>query len=236
MGLLSSLSLIAVAGREALRRERSRLTIVGMIFLAKTGRILAALALLAALTHPALADMRADLAEMKAGQIQTFDSTGHAKAQGLAWQISPPKSWLGEDAPQPLVVQKFTSEQGKGPTSLIIGSSPLPPEAASRAGTLLTVTEVRALIPQGAQNVRLSSTDLNGRAASTTEYTMEETPQRLLQRGQIFYLLVGGHLVVIHGMAVKPPDQTLKAFDAEWELAKTLFHEIGSTFQIAGGK
>lgn len=205
-----------------------------MIFLTRGAGALAAL--LVATSLSAFGGLADDMAQMKSGQGQTFDGTGHPKAQGVALQLSYPKTWINEEGGQPPVLQKFTSEGGAGLVSLMIGSSPLPPETANRSGTLLTPAETRTMIPKGCQSVKLSSTTFNGLPVSTVEYTMEETPKLLLQRGQIFYLLTEGQLIILHGMAAKPADQPLKAFDAEWETAKALFRSIGGTLKAVSKK
>lgn len=181
---------------------------------------------------PVFAGLPEDVAQMKSGQVTTFNSDGHPKAKEVTLQISHPKTWQGGEGAQPLVLQHFTSDQGTGLISLMLGSSPLPPETAKRSGTLLTPTETRSMMPQGCESVKLSSTILNGMPASTVEYTMAETPKLWLQRGLIFYVLAEGQLIVIHGMAAKPAGQSPKAFDTEWETAKALFRQMAGSLVV----
>lgn len=182
--------------------------------------------------HSSLAGLDEDLSQLKAGKAATFNSTGHPKAREVILQINHPITWEGIESSQPLVLQQFTSDQGTGLVSLIFGSSPLSPEMLKRSGTLMTPTETRSMMPQGCQSVKLSSMDLNGMPASTVEYTMEETPKLLLQKGLIFYVLSKGQLIVIHGMAAKPAGQSSKAFDKEWESAKAVFRCMAESLVV----
>jgi hypothetical protein len=130
---------------------------------------------------PAVANCAAPPAvkEFLSGNRITFSTAGHHKSNGINLNLSYPNSWLAKEGERPHIVQNFVSERGRGFVMAMIGtwSLELPPGTTIPENEWLnffTPSEMKRMVPEGANFIQAKPTKIEGLPAGILEYSMRQ--------------------------------------------------------------
>ena len=119
---------------------------------------------------PAAAETQAGaLAEFRQRQITTFNTFGHAKANGLEVSLRFPASWRAEEGRRPHVVQQFVQPGQPVICNLLIREVGETLSAAD-ARALVSPDNMLTLLPRNAERATSSVTALDGLPAAEAIY------------------------------------------------------------------
>ncbi|MEX0777836.1 MAG: DUF805 domain-containing protein [Phycisphaeraceae bacterium] len=136
------------------------------------------------------------------GHRSTFSTKGHPKAKGANFTIAYPSSWAAEEGVRPNIVQKFTSEGGRGLETMMVTTKDVPPDMAlteevKRA--VLSPEQLPEMLPKGAVLIEARSTEIEGEPAGIVEFTLraERGELSLATHMRILSFFVGNTLVQV---------------------------------------
>jgi hypothetical protein len=173
--------------------------------------------LVALLLPAARADGQArELGEFRERQAATFNSAGHAKANGLEISLSYPRSWRAAEGVRPHIVQNFTAPDAPATCNLLIReAAPEMNEAELRA----SVQPARAAtqVPANAERVGSRATTIDGLPASELmfETTVDRAGQVIRARTVIYITSFRTSLIQLTCLAAGADQAQMAArFDA----------------------
>lgn len=115
-----------------------------------------------------------ELKEFLEGGVSKFSSKDHPKAKGANFSINFPRSWLVQESDRPNIVQKFSSQNGRGFESANITtkrfSVSIPERERSRL--LSSAERLRDLLPKEATVLSTKPTKIEGQPAGLVEYSI----------------------------------------------------------------
>ena len=106
--------------------------------------------------------------EFLRGFTQIYRTKNHPKAKGIDFQIQYPKSWQVREGQRPNVIQFITSENGRGPDSIILMVKDIPlPEgykgSDEEINDFFTPESLREILPEGSSFISAKPVVLDGR-------------------------------------------------------------------------
>ena len=162
----------------------------------KIDRIAICIAFLVLLPSSSLAQDADPAREFLDGNYTTFSTQGHPKAKGVHFTIAYPNSWAAEEGIRPNIIQKFTSEGGRGLDSAMIWAGALPFPAGTtftdaELKEFFTSTELRDIVPEGAKFINAKQTRIEGLPAGILEYSLRgERAGMVIDTQVIFYIFI----------------------------------------------
>ena len=122
-----------------------------------------------------------ELGEFRERQTATFNSAGHAKANGLEISLNYPRSWRAAEGVRPHIVQNFIASDAPATCNLLVrDAAPEMTEAELRAS--IQPRRAAGQVPPNSERVSSQATTIDGLPA--TELAFETTANRA---GQTVY-------------------------------------------------
>jgi hypothetical protein len=120
--------------------------------------------------------------EFQSGFTTTFNTKGHSKSKNTDWQIKVPKSWRGEEAERPNIIQKFTSDYGSGSQfiMLLVKDLALPKDykiTKSELDEIFSDKGARSMIPEGGKFISFTKMTIDNNIGGMIE--LEQISERL---------------------------------------------------------
>lgn len=172
--------------------------------------------------------------EFSDGYRQTYSVKGHAKSNGMDFQIDVPASWAVYEAERPHVVQNFktlTREPYATYNITVFDLDADPSIAAMPADQPipLTLDDLAAMVPETATLISSKLTTLENRPAGILVYDwpQDRMGTKMETRAHIVVTTSAHSLIVLTGMASGLNAATR---DSNWILFEPLFAMIGNSF------
>jgi hypothetical protein len=135
---------------------------------------------------------------------KNFTSEGHPKSKDIHLTMEYPGSWLAEEGNRPNVVQKFTSEGGKGLEIAVITIVRIPIPAntditSADIDDALSVQSLKDMAPEGARTLVTRRTKIDNQPTGYAEcvFTQERANKRLLMYMQSYVIYYEGRLIIV---------------------------------------
>ena len=117
----------------------------------------------------------AGAAEFAKGAATKFTTRGHPKSKGVVFTFKYPSGWRAAEGERPNIVQKFIGQSGSGLEMVLILTKSLPAAVtAAEMEEALLPASLKGLAPEGATNVRATSTQIEGEPAGILEFTTRQ--------------------------------------------------------------
>lgn len=171
------------------------------------------------------------------GFTKTFQSKGHPKAKGVDFQVSVPESWLQEEGNRPNVIQKFTSENGKGFESVILMVKNIPLDedykiTDQELDELFSNDGLKEFVPEGGKYISGKPITIDRYKGGMLEFeqTLERLDLQIKMRGIHFITVIGHKMIFVQCMlgALIGEINT----DDEFKKFQPLFRLIGNSIII----
>lgn len=182
------------------------------------------------------ADPKSDSQLFSAGATLTFDSTGHAKANGMRVKLSYPKTWKASEGQRPHIIQRLESEDGHGSVSVTLQSSPLPPKydhdlTADEKKELISRPFLMTYIPKAAKVIAYKETMLDREPCGMIEMivTTEVAGTQILICDTIYFLPTKGQFIMIHASSSGKASEGEGAIVARFIDAKPVLQQIAAS-------
>lgn len=184
----------------------------------------------------ATAATKEDFDLFRNGEKSVWDSTGHEKAKGIRMKISYPRTWKAVEGSRPNIIQKFTSESGRGMEIVIIQTRALPKPydrdlAENEKQEIVSLDMAKEIIPNGGRFVSHKITKLDGEVCAMVEYEIvsERVGLKIGQKILTFILPWKGVLLMIQCSAGGDASAGFDAINRRYEDVKPLFLLISSS-------
>ena len=134
------------------------------------------------------------------GYNRVFRTKNHPKAKGVDFQIRYPISWLPEEGERPNIIQKFTSENGRGLEgfSLMVMDIPIP-LTEQELDDFFVESELKGIIPEGGKFISAKPIvlDKHKGAMIVYEYTAQQLDITITTRNLWFIIIYERKIIQI---------------------------------------
>lgn len=176
--------------------------------------------------------------EFTLGYNRVFRTKNHPKAKGVYFQIRYPISWRPEEGERPNIIQKFTSENGRGLEMflLMVKDIPLPLSYILTEQDLddfFVESELKEMVPKGAKYVSAKPIvlDKHKGAMIIYDYTAQRVDITLTMRSLMFITIYERKMIWIN-CAVSTLLGEADELQERFNRFEPLFKMIGNTFII----
>lgn len=176
--------------------------------------------------------------EFTKGYTRIFRTKGHPKAKGVDFQIRYPISWRPKEGERPNIIQKFTSENGRGLEMFLImvKDIPLPPGYTLTQKDLdefFVESELRGMVPDGGKFISAKPIVLDNHKGAMILF--DQSAQRLdltlTMRNLHFITIRGNKMIFIHCMVSATPGKESK-LQEKFSRFESLFKMVANAFVI----
>jgi len=169
-----------------------------------------------------------ELGEFRERRTPTFNSAGHAKANGLEISLRYPGSWRAAEGARPHIVQNFTAPDAPATCNLLIReAAPAMNEAQLRAS--IQPGQAAANAPPNAERVASQATTIDGLPAAQTvfEMTVDRAGQTIRAKTIIFATAFRTSLIQLTCLAAGADPSAMAArFDAYLPLFRLVANSL----------
>jgi hypothetical protein len=151
--------------------------------------------------------------EFSGNYTKVFRTKDHPKAKGVDFQIRYPASWQKKEGERPNVIQKFTSENGRGLDTFLLMVMKIPDLPADYKATdkeldeFFTETEMKGMIPDNSHYISGKPIEIENHKGGMMIY--DQTVQRLdlllTMRCLQFVILRGNKMIFVQCMVGVTP-------------------------------
>jgi hypothetical protein len=170
------------------------------------------------------------------GEKLVWDSTGHAKAKGIRMKISYPRTWKAAEGSRPNIVQKFTSDSGRGMEMVMIQTRALPMPydrdlTESEKQEVVSRAVAKEFVPDGGRLLSHKVTRIDGEicAMIESEYVIERVGLKIGQRRLDFIIPRKGVLLIVQCATGGDASSGFDAINKHYDETKPLFLLISSS-------
>lgn len=172
--------------------------------------------------------------EFTRGYTKVFRTKGHPKAKGVDLQIRHPISWRPREGERPNIIQKFTSENGRGLEMVMlmvkdIGYTP----SKQEINTLFSEHGLKEMLPDGAKLISAKPIVLDNHKGGMIIF--EQTGQRLditlTMRSLQFVTIRGSKMIFVQCMVTALPGKEAE-LKKRYSRFEPLFRAIANSFVI----
>lgn len=132
-----------------------------------------------------------------------YESLNEPKAKGIHLSISYPSDWKAEPGERANIVQRFTSEQGRGleVVTVMVKDIPLPPNTRiekSDIDEIFSAEGLSAFIPKGGKAIKLSETKIDGERAGYVYYIapFEKANMQLITKAELYIIFYKSKFII----------------------------------------
>jgi hypothetical protein len=182
------------------------------------------------------AGTKEDFGLFRNGERLVWDSTGHEKAKGIRMKISYPRTWKAEEGSRPNIVQKFTSDSGRGMEMVLVQTKALPKpynrELSEKEKQEAVSREMaKGFIPNGGRFVSHKVTEIDGEVCAMIEFEVlrEQIGLQIGQKMLTFIIPRKGALLMIQCSTGGDASSGFEAINKHYEEVKPLFLLISSS-------
>ncbi len=169
--------------------------------------------------------------------IQTYTTKNHVKAGGLDMSLKKPVSWKSDEGDRPHVVQKFTSENGRGNEMLLVLVKELPiddrqlPEQGLEE--LFSAEALKGMVPEGGTVISSRPTTIDNFKGGVIVFNqaMERINTKYFVRMQMYVTLIGNKMIFIQFM-VTDKDPSDSGLQEKFDKFEPLFLMIANSIII----
>lgn len=170
------------------------------------------------------------------GYTQTYRTKGHKKSLGIDFQITVPESWLRDEGIRPHIIQKFTSENGRGMETVMLIAEKIPKEdfilLEKDIKELLTEEGMVMFLPEGCNYISIKEITIDGYKGGILEYEMITERQGIEVKilATNYITIIGRTIIHIQCMTGDIDDD--KSANLEMNKFTYLFKLIGNSIEI----
>jgi len=176
--------------------------------------------------------------EFTKGYNRIFRTKGHPKAKGIDFQIRYPISWQPKEGERPNIIQKFTSENGRGLEMFLImvKDIPLPPGYTLTQKDLdefFTESELRGMVSDGGKFISAKPIVLDNHKGAMIlfDQSVQRLDLTLTMRNLHFIIIHGNKMVFIQCVISATPGKESK-LQENFSRFELLFKMIANSFII----
>ena len=181
----------------------------------------------------AKADPKHDLRSFLAGEVATWNSTGHPKAAGIEMKISYPKNWTAKEGNRPHIVQKFFGVFDRGMEQFMVQVRELPepmrdPNKEERQMLFDAFAEEMS---HGGNLVSRAVTKIDGEDCDMLETTnvTERAGMKVGQKVLTFVIPRKGAVLILQGSVGGDATAGFDKIEERYQAAKPLLQLIASS-------
>ena len=178
--------------------------------------------------------------EFESGYDRVFSSKEQPKAKGVDFQIRYPTSWRPEEGERPNVIQKFTSENGRGLEMflIMIKDISLPPGyklTQEELNEFFSEGTLREMVPDGGRFISAKPILLDNHKGAMVlfDQTAQRLDMTLKMRSLHFITVCDSKMIFIQCMVSNPPGKEMELKE-RFNLFEPLFKQIANSFVIQG--
>ena len=178
--------------------------------------------------------------EFTLGYNRVFRTKNHPKAKDVDFQIRYPISWRSEEGERPNIIQKFTSENGRGLEgfSLMVMDIPLPPDYTITEQDLddfFVESELKGMVPEGGKFISAKPIvlDKHKGAMIIFDYTGQRVDITITARNLWFITIYETKMIQIFCAVSALPDEESELKE-RFNRFEPLFKMIANSFIIQG--
>jgi len=172
--------------------------------------------------------------EFTLGYNRVFRTKNHPKAKNVDFQIRYPISWRPEEGERPNIIQKFTSENGRGLECflLMVRDNPIP-LTEQDLDDLFVESELKGMVPEGAKfiSVKPIVLDKHKGAMIIYDYTGQRVDITITTRNLWFITIYERKMIQIFCSVSALPGEESK-LQERFNHFEPLFKMIANTFII----
>jgi len=197
------------------------------------------LILLAVIFNLGILGLHADqnqVAEFAKGQKLSWSSKNHAKSKGINMKISYPATWTAAEGTRPNIVQKFTSNRGKGMDMVMLLTRTLPAPydrelTAEEKNEILAKDVAVDMLPEGSKLLSHKLTKIDGETCAMIEFSTvgERAGVKIAQKALFFIIPRPGTLLFIQCLSGADASKGMEELDTRFESVKMLYVLIASS-------
>jgi hypothetical protein len=172
------------------------------------------------------------------GYRYRYSSASEHKARGLDFTIELPKTWLAKEGNRPHVLQKFVSQNGRGPQLVIlfVTELALPPGVAVTAADvkeILNPTDIADFLPAGATYIDSGAMTLETLPGFWARYrtTMSRVRNTFSSEWILYGAFYRDKMIQIQAQVLTEANGE-KVEDGEFSKYETLFDLIANSFVL----
>lgn len=172
--------------------------------------------------------------EFHRGYNYVFRTKGHPKAKNVDFQIRYPISWLPREGERPNIIQKFTSENGRGLETVMlmvndIGYTP----SKQEINTLFSEHGLKKMLPDGAKFISAKPIVLDNHKGGMIifEQTMQRLDITLTMRSLQFVTIRGSKMIFVQCMVTALPGKEAE-LKKRYSRFEPLFRAIANSLVI----
>jgi hypothetical protein len=184
----------------------------------------------------ATAGPKEDFELFRNGEKLVWDSTGHQKAKGIQMKISYPRTWKAAEGSRPNIVQKFTSDSGRGMEMVMVMTRALPKPydrdlTESEKQEVVSRDVAKEFVPDGGRLVSHKVTKIDGEVClmMESELVSERVGLKIGQKMLTFIIPLKGVLLVVQCSTGGDASSGFEAINKHYEEVKLLFLLISSS-------
>jgi len=176
--------------------------------------------------------------EFTRGYSRIFRTKNHPKAKDVDFQIRHPISWRPKEGERPNIIQKFTSENGRGLEVfiLMVKDIPLSPEytiTEKDIEDLFVESELKGMVPEGGKFISAKSIvlDMHKGGMIVYDYVAQRVDMTITSRTLMFITIYNGKMIWINCSVSALPGEEDK-LQERFNRFEPLFKMIANTFII----
>ncbi len=187
-------------------------------------------------TVSATAGPKEDFELFRNGEKLVWDSTDHDKAKGIRMKIAYPRTWKAAEGSRPNIVQKFTSDSGRGIEMVMVMTRAFPKPydrdlTESEKQEVVSRDVAKDAVPDGGRLVSHKVTKVDGEvcAMMESEVVGERVGLKLGQKVLTFIIPRKGVLLTVQCSTGGDASAGFDAINKHYEEVKPLFLLISSS-------
>lgn len=184
-------------------------------------------------TATAGAEPTEDLQSFIAGEVATWNSTGHPKAAGIQMKISYPKNWTAKEGNRPHIVQKFFGAFDRGMEQFIVQVRELPAPMAdpNKEERQMLFDAFAEAMSHGGSLVSRAVTKIDGEDCDMLETTnvTERAGMKVGQKALTFVIPRKGAVLILQGSVGGDATVGFDKIEERYQVAKPLMKLIASS-------
>lgn len=177
-------------------------------------------------------------AEMSQGFKRTFRTGNHTKAKGIDFQIEYPMSWKAKEGVRPNIIQKITSDNGSGTTSIMLIVKDIPlfngRKLTNKEKALMFTSDVvKSFVPDGATFISAKPIVLDAQKGAMLVYdeVVERVDLKMRVRNVQFITTYGDKMIIINCL-MGSVNETSAKLNERYKRLEPIFKLVANSFVI----
>lgn len=176
--------------------------------------------------------------EMSQGFKRTFRTENHLKAKGVDFQIEYPMSWTAKEGVRPNIIQKITSDDGSGTSSIMLMVKDIPlfkgRKLTNKEKALMFAPDViKSFVPDGATFISAKPIVLDAQKGAMLVYdeVLERVDLKMRVRNVQFITTYGDKMIIINCL-MGGVGETSAKLNERYKRLEPLFRLVANSFVI----